>query len=177
MLAVATTMGDLRAIVLGEIVMHRSALALVLSLAAIGLYGCGKSDNEAAKVVSETHSDGSQGYTVTDGQGTKVTVNGAGDASGVPSYAPVYPGASIETTVNAPGKGGMVTFQTTASRDTIIAFYKKSAGSAGMQDVVNMSSEHMTSYSASNEKAKQALTVVAVDQGNGTHVQVNWGTN
>ena len=157
--------------------MRHTALCVVLGLAAIGLSGCGRSDDEAAKVVSETHSDGSQGYTVTDGHGTKVTVNAPGDASGVPSYAPVYPGASIETTVNAPGKGGMVTFQTTASRDTIIAFYKKSASSAGMKDVVNMASEHMTSYSAADEKSKQALTVVAVDQGNGTHVQVNWGNN
>jgi len=157
--------------------MHRSVLALVLSVAAIGLSGCGRNDDDAAKVVSENHSDGSQGYTVTDGHGTKVTVNAPGDASGVPSYAPIYPGASIETTVNAPGKGGMVTFQTTASRETVIAFYKKSAASSGMQDVVNMASEHMTSYSAANEKAKQGLTVVAVDAGNGTHVQVNWGTN
>jgi ABC-type Fe3+-hydroxamate transport system substrate-binding protein len=155
--------------------MQRPTIALVLALAAIALHGCGRSD-ESAKVTSSTNGSGGQTVTVNDGHGTQVTVNaGPGASASTPSYAPVYPGATIETSVSAPDKGGMVTFQTTASRDTIIAFYKKSAASAGMKDIVNTASEHMTSYSATDEKTHWGLTVVAVDQDNGTHVQLNWG--
>ncbi len=154
--------------------MPRPLLAIVLGLTVVGLAGCGRSDDDAAKVTTESHSDGTQTVTVTDNKGTQIAVAGPGATANMPGYAPLFPGATVLTTVTAPDKGGMVAFKTNATQEAVIAYYKKAATVAGMTDILNMSSGTTVSYSASDPKTKHGLTVVAVKGDDGTQVQVTW---
>ncbi|HTP76153.1 MAG TPA: hypothetical protein VMJ73_04165 [Rhizomicrobium sp.] len=153
--------------------MRRAVLLAVLSLSVAGLSGCGRND-DTPRVVTKTESNGTQSVTVTDNKGATVTVAGAGASANMPAYAPLYPGASVETTVTAPGKGGMVAFKTSAAPDAVIAFYKKSVSGAGFKDTLNMTSGDTMTYSATDEKGVHALNVVASKGDDGTQVQVTW---
>jgi hypothetical protein len=154
--------------------MRRAVLLAVLSLCAAGLSGCGKSD-DTTKVVTKTEGNGTQSVSVTDNKGATVTVSsGAGATTNMPAYAPIFPGASVETSVTAPGKGGMVAFKTSAAPEAVIAFYKKSVSGVGFKDTLNMTSGDTMTYSAADDKGVHVLNVVASKGGDGTQVQVTW---
>jgi hypothetical protein len=153
--------------------MRRAILLTALTLSIIALSGCGRKD-DSAKVERRTQSDGTQSMTVTDGKGTKVTIAGPGTTANMPSYAPMFPGATVEATVTAPNQGGMVTFKTSASTQEVIAFYKKSAAGAGFKDNLDMTSGDTVTFSASNPNGSHTFNVVATKSDDGTHAQVTW---
>ena len=152
--------------------MRRAILWTVLSLSLLGLAGCGRDDTP--KVKTGTDANGTQSVTVTDGKGTEVTMTGAGGSANMPAFAPLFPGASVESTITTPQKGGMVAFKTSASREDVIAFYKKAAAAAGMKDNVDMTSGDVISYSASSQPPSHSLNVTAAKSEDGTQVQVIW---
>ena len=152
--------------------MRRATLSVLLSLSVLGLAACGRDD--APKVKTATDANGTQTVTVTDGKGTEVTIAGAGGNASMPAFAPLFPGATVETSVTTPEKGGMVAFKTSSSREDVIDFYKKAAAAAGLKDNLNMSSGEAISYSASSEKPRHSLNVTAAKSEDGTQVQVIW---
>ena len=152
--------------------MRRAILLTVLSLSVLSLAGCGRDDTP--KVKTGTDANGTQTVTVTDGKGTQVTMTGPGGSANMPTFAPLYPGAIVETTITTPDKGGMVAFKTSATREDVIAFYKKAAAAAGLKDKMNMSSGDVVSYSASSQKPDHSLNITASKSDDGTQVQVIW---
>jgi hypothetical protein len=167
--------------------MRVSGFILPAALVALGLSGCGPSGDSKTvstpngTVTTETHNDGSQTYNFKDStSGTQVTMGtGAAANAKLPDYAPLYPGAAVETSVNASGsnEGGMVMFKTNASSQSVIDFYKKSAGSAGMSDVFNMTNGDTMSFSAHDTKTKHGFSVVATKADGATTVQVTWSNS
>ena len=153
--------------------MRRAVLLTALCLSVVALAGCGRKD-DSNKVETKTESDGTQSITVTDNKGTQVTMAGPGATANMPSYAPMFPGATVEATVTTPNKGGMVEFKTSASAQEIIAYYKKAAAGAGFKDNLDMTSGDAVTFSASNPNGSHALSVVATKNPDGTHAQVTW---
>lgn len=160
--------------------MRSSITTLTFAVAALALAACGPSGEKTVatgnggSVTSKTSMDGSQTIVAKDAQGNAVTMGtGAAASAKTPAYAPLYPGATVDTSVNA-GDGGMVSFKTTAAASSVIDFYKKSASSAGMANVFNMTSGDTMSFSARDEKTKHGFNVVATKADGGTTVQVTW---
>ena len=151
--------------------MRRLVFLTMLSLSLIGLAGCGRSDN-SVKVT--THSDGTQSVTVTDDKGTKVTVAGEGASANMPAYAPLFPGATVESTVTTPEKGGLVMFKTTAAAQDVIDFYKKSTSAAGYKEKFSMTTGDTMTFGAATENPEHSVNVTATKGDDGTQVQVTW---
>jgi hypothetical protein len=158
---------------MGSIFMRRAILLTILCLSAVGLAGCGRS-NDSVKVATKTQNDGTHTITVTDNKGTQVAMAGPGASANMPTYAPMFPGSSVETTVTVPNRGGMVAFKTKAAVEAVIAFYKKSLGASGFKDNLNMTSGDATTYSASDGQGAHTVNVVATKNADGTEVQVTW---
>jgi hypothetical protein len=163
--------------------MRSTITSLTFAVAAAALAACGPSGEKTVAtgnggtVTQKTGMDGSQTIVAKDAQGNAVTMGtGAAATAKTPAYAPVYPGATVETSVNASGsnEGGMVMFKTKASAASVIDFYKKSTASAGMASVLDMTSGDTKSYSAKDEKTSHTVTVVATKTGDETNVQVTW---
>jgi hypothetical protein len=85
--------------------------------------------------------DEGQKVTVADGEGGSATVRYGGDENGItapenlPAFAPVYPGAMIQSAVtgNEGEAKGMVTFLTEAKMADVLAFYKDKGAAAGLK--------------------------------------------
>lgn len=164
--------------------MRGSVFALSAAVLAFGISGCGPSGDSKTvstpngTVTTETHNDGSQTYNFKDStSGSQVTMGtGAAATAKMPEFAPLYPGATVETSVNAEGagKGGMVMFKTNASGVAVIDFYKKSASGAHLNDVTTITSGDTMTYGASDDKTKKSMSVVATKAEGGTQVQVTW---
>lgn len=85
--------------------------------------------------------DEGQSVTVADGEGGSATVRYGGDENGIaapdnlPAFAPVYPGAMIQSAVtgNEGEAKGMVTFLTEAKMAEVLAFYKEKGAAAGLK--------------------------------------------
>jgi hypothetical protein len=166
--------------------MRSRITSLTLAVAAVALVACGPSGEKTVAtgnggtVTQKTGLDGSQTLVAKDAQGNAVTMGtGAAASAKTPAYAPVYPGATIETSINAsgPNEGGMVMFKTNAPAATVIDFYKKSTASAGMASALDMTTGDTMSYSAKDEKTNHAVTVVATKDGAQTNVQVTWSNH
>ncbi|HEX2593446.1 MAG TPA: hypothetical protein VHL34_18230 [Rhizomicrobium sp.] len=163
----------------------RATITTVVFLAtAITLTGCGRSDektvttSDGSTVTAKTEGDGSASYVAksADGKTTVSMGTGAQANTKTPAYAPLFPGATVETSVNAGGEnaGGMVMFKTNATAASVIDFYKKSTAASGMSNVLDMTSGDSMSYSAKDEKTNHAVTVVATKADGATNVQLTW---
>lgn len=167
--------------------MRSTIASLTLAVAAVALVACGPSGNktvtaaDGSTVTAKTSGDGSASYVAksADGQTTVAMGTGAAASAKTPAYAPVFPGSTIETSVNAsgPNEGGMVMFKTNASAASVIDFYKKAAASAGMANVLDMTTADSVSYSAKYEKTNHAMTVIATKSGDDTNVQLSWSNH
>jgi hypothetical protein len=52
----------------------------------------------------------------------------------LPAYAKVYPGATVTSSMAIGDKGGILTYETTAPADMVMAFYKSAATAAKLTD-------------------------------------------
>lgn len=102
-------------------------------------------------------------------------------APGAPAFAVLYPGGSVDgpaTMAQSPaGPGGILTFTTDASPDTVVAFYRQRAEAAGLTTIASMSQSGASAYSAGDGAAGQGklLSVVATPVDDGpTSVQLSW---
>ena len=99
---------------------------------------------------------------------------------GAPAFAAVYPGAQIDspaTLASGPtGPGGLVTFTTEATPETVIAFYRQRAEAAGLSPVMAMNQGEARAYGAAARKENGATLQVVASPGEGglTSVQLSW---
>lgn len=100
------------------------------------------------------------------------------DASGQPAFAPVYPEAELTgpvTRAEGPaGPGGMAQFTTTATPDTVVAFYRQRAEAAGLATTSSLSQGETRGYKAANADGAASVEVVATPIGESTAVQLSW---
>ena len=143
--------------------------------------GC---DRHPAKTVQIKSKDGSvtisgndQHMTMTADDGkTKIEINtnGMGNQK-LPAFAPVYPGAQVQSSVAAQAAGGgTFSFVSSDAPEKVVAFYKNSAKSAGLVEKMTMTNDGNVTYMASNGDSKKTLQVIAVKSDTGSQVQVYW---
>lgn len=101
-------------------------------------------------------------------------------APGAPDFAVVYPGGSVSgpaTVARGPdgSPGGILSFTTDATPETVVAFYRQRAEAAGLSSVMAMDQGGARAYGAVGEDRRDKLHVVAtaVDDGP-TNVQLDW---
>jgi hypothetical protein len=89
----------------------------------------------------------------------------------------VYPGGKVRSTTIGAGKdgnGGTLSFETTASPATVIAWYKQKSASEGLSKSIDMNMGGTTMFTANADGGKKTLQVIAASSSNGAQVQVNW---
>ena len=101
-------------------------------------------------------------------------------APGAPAFAVVYPGGTVggpATVARGPdGPGGILSFTTEASPDSVIAFYRRHAEAVGLASVMAMNTGETRAYGAAAEDGSgKLLHVVATPSEDGpTSVQLDW---
>jgi len=157
------------------------AFATVLMIgAAVALSACGKNNTKTYSTGngSVTVSNSNDHMTITGSNGEKVEF-GTGTNAKLPSFLPLYPGATVQSSFTGNGKdgsGGVVTFQAHASPAEIIGFYKGKATAAGMAQTMTADMGGTSTYVAANDKTKQTMSVSATANADGSSVQLTWGT-
>ena len=101
-------------------------------------------------------------------------VEGSNDCSKKPDFAPIYAGAAIRVCssahFDATGKdAGTVAYGTSAAPATVLAWSRAEATRAGLAE--RMATDKM--FSAG--RADKTLMVMALPEGSGSKVTVNWG--
>jgi hypothetical protein len=104
----------------------------------------------------------------------------ADDGSGVPQFAALYPGATLDapmTTANGPsGPGGMATYTTAAPPEEVVAFYRQRAEEAGLAPMMAMNQGEARAYSAAtgSPNGPSIQVVASPAEGGMTSVQLSW---
>lgn len=149
------------------------------ALAAVSLAGCGKKEESGKPSVTVTPG----GYTARSKDGTVSVVTAAAAAAAnakVPAFAPLYPGARVESVMDGIGNdkahGGTVVYKIDASPEKVVDFYKDKATAGGFKTEMdsNMGAAHM--FAAKDEASGEAVQVIASASGDGSSVQVIWAT-
>ena len=158
----------------------RAFVAVAMIGAAVGLTACGKSDTKTYSTGngSVTVSNSSDHMTITGSNGEKAEF-GTGTNAKLPAFLPLYPGATVQSSITGNGKdgsGGMVAFQAHASPADIIGFYKTKATAAGMGQTMAADIGGTSTYVAANDKTRQTMSVSATKSADGSSVQLTWGT-
>lgn len=151
--------------------------------AAVALAGCGKKDEKT--VYSDggntiTQSQSGDHMTVTGQNGEKMEFGtGAGAASKLPAYAPLYPGATVTSSFSGAGKegsGGSLAFHTTAAPADVIAFYKDKAAGGGLKQTMNADMNGTMMFTAQNDDNKTQVSITATKGADGTEGQITWSS-
>lgn len=101
-------------------------------------------------------------------------------APGAPAFAVIYPGGAPSgpaTVARGPdGPGGILSFTTDASPETVIDFYRRRAEAAGLASVMAMNTGDARAYGAAAEDGSgKLLRIVATPVEDGpTSVQLDW---
>jgi hypothetical protein len=150
----------------------RIVIFAALAAAAVSMAGCGKKEEKGLQVTSG-------GQTVTVGEdGVKVAAKG--EQAGAPDFAPIYPGAKVESIVTGIGQaggatsGGMASLSVSATPQQVIDFYRTSAANAGLKAGMDMGSGGGASFSASDEATKRMVQVIVSPAGDKSNVQLIW---
>jgi hypothetical protein len=157
----------------------RAFVTVVMIGAAVGLTACGKSDTKTYSTGNGnvTVSNANDHMTITGSNGEKVEF-GTGTNAKLPTFLPLYPGATVQSSFTGNGKdgsGGVVTFHAHAAPADIIGFYKSRSTAAGMAQTMTADMGATSTYVAANDKTKQTVSVSATKGGDGTTVQLTWG--
>lgn len=113
--------------------------------------------------------DGKSTATITTG------ATGAGPAN-LPAFAPVYPGAKIETSMQGSGpegSGGVLVMTTPDAPDKVAAFYDAQISAAGLGDVTRLTTNDMRMIGGSaGEKGPSANVTITPNPGGGTQINL-----
>lgn len=162
----------------------KQTLAATAVMAALAVSGCGNGERAAtpdaapvaaADPVGPARADASPA--VAGGR----PMTGELASPGAPDFAVVYPGARTDgpaTLAQGPvGPGGIVSFKTDASPETVIAFYRQRAEAGGLTPITAMNQGEARAYSAGDgaEGRGKLISVVASPVEDGTtSVQLSW---
>ena len=105
--------------------------------------------------------------------------NPAPTSTGHPDFAEVYPGARVEgapVSAGGPsGPGGLVSFTTDATPETVIDFYRERAEASGLSPMSALNQGDTRGYAAIRQDTGASVNVVASPvAGAGTSVQLTW---
>ena len=91
----------------------------------------------------------------------------------MPSYAAIYPGGDVKAvvTMSQPAPGTMVSYTTNAGTEDVIAFYKKNAEAASLQNINEIRMSVAWQFSAQKPNAEHAITVTITTERGVTAVQ------
>ena len=80
----------------------------------------------------------------------------------MPSYAAIYPGGDVKAvvTISQPATGTMISYTTNASTEDVIAFYKKNAEAASLENINEMNMSVAWQFSAQKPNSQHAITVM-----------------
>lgn len=102
-------------------------------------------------------------------QGTVTMQTGSTVPADFPADVPIYPGASVESSVNASGPEGggwVVGFKTADGPDKVSAFYKEKLGaSLANKAEMNMNGEIMLVYGSPDEKRSVQVMIKGAEGG------------
>lgn len=162
--------------------------SLVAASAVLLLAACGKAEESEtptpvepeAKAEAPATPTGPLGpdQTIT-ADGATVSVGAAASKVTTPAYAPLYPGATVLTSVvgeSGVGKGGSVTYRATANPAAIIDFYEGKVKAAGKPVTMNaeMGANVRMLTAGDSGDGKGAMQVIASPSGSGSEVQLTW---
>lgn len=148
---------------------------LMIATATLALAACGGektvySDTEGNEVKVTREGDGETSeieIKSADGSATVNIDNGGTDAK-LPLGLSVYPGATVVSTMtsNSNGKtGGMVVMQSSADRDTVVAWYRKTVEAKGFKIESEITTQDMKAISGSKDGGSFSLQVVPAESG------------
>jgi len=151
-----------------------------LMVAAVSLAACGKTEDGGKPAVTATPG----GYTVKNEDGSATVSTGAqaaaAAASGLPDYAPLFPGAKVENTISTvsseggDAEGATVTYTVDVAPVKVIDFYKDRARTAGFKTQMDANMGAALMFVASDEATKRGLQVIASGKGESASVVVTW---
>lgn len=148
-----------------------------LAVAAVSLGACGKKPDNDKPTVTATPG----GYTVksNDGTATVTTGVGAAAAASLPAFAPVYPGAAIQSSAAGIGddktNGGMVVFTTPEAPDKVLAFYRDKAKANGLKTQLDADMGAAKQFAANDEATGRVIQVIVSGAAGVSQVQLIWG--
>lgn len=99
---------------------------------------------------------------------------------GAPAFAVLYPGAQADgapIAANGPGgPGGLITFNTDADPEAVVAFYRQRAEQAGLASIMAMNQGEARAYgaAASGDKGASLQVVASPGEDGLTSVQLSW---
>ena len=126
------------------------------------LAGCGPGTPKEGEARIDTKAGTA---TVNLGEGA-VTTLGTQAPPNLPAYAPVYPGATIQSSVNGIGGGplsGMLALTTPDPADKVLAFYKKAAADAGLKMETEATTGQLKTFVARDGDKVANLTLAPQD--------------
>lgn len=154
-----------------------------MALAALALAACSGAESEER---TETRVDGGtirtegSGENTTaiietdDGAGAVIGAGAAAEADSGPIFARPYPGSRVVSSVTSPSDdAGLITFQTDAPVDTVIAYYRERADEAGFNSLAEMTMGGSRHFGAEAPSGGEFNVVVQPQDGQST-VTVTW---
>ena len=155
----------------------RQAVSSVLLAVAFGLAACGQSGTIVSTPggTVTTSADGST-TTVTGPNGETAQFGaGAASAAQLPDFLPLYPGAKVLSSINAPQagmQGGSVVFETNASPAEVVAFYKQRATAQGLNEALSSTDGSDMTYMAGKDQTM--MQVIASKGTVATEIVLSW---
>ncbi len=162
----------------------KRTLAATALMTALALAGCGdRGADERAEAAPDAAEEVAAAVEVAAAPAAAPTAAMRGEpaAPGAPAFAVLYPGARPEgpaTVAQGPvGPGGIVSFTTDASPETVIAFYRQRAEAGGLRPITAMNQGEARAYSAgdgANGNGKLLSVVATPVEDGATNVQLSW---
>lgn len=159
----------------------KSNLAVVAVILTVAIAGC---DRRAAPSVADAPAASASAATTTPQAPTPTGTSSAPAATPVsarettPDFAVVYPDGEVEgaplIAAGDAGPGGVVTFTTPATPDTVIAFYRQRAEAAGLAPMMSLNQGEARAYGALKQASGASVNVVASPVADKTSVQLTW---
>jgi hypothetical protein len=164
----------------------------VAAVAALSLAACGKKEEKTGVSVSSggvtvRGKDGAVVTSTNDGtvvikgkDGQTVMASGPNAKAAMPSFAPLYPGATIESSIagltseDKKADGGAVTYSVKATPQEIVAFYKEKAKAAGLTPKMETNMGSSAMYAAEGSSADKGFQVIASSGEGTTSVTLTW---
>jgi hypothetical protein len=156
-------------------------LAAAALTAAMALTGCSVAPTDEAASAEDAAVDAAAADAAPAAAAPVATTAAAPAAPGAPAFAVIYPGGAVDgpaTMARGPtGPGGILTFTTDASPETVVAFYRERAEMTGLTTIASLNQPGASAYSAGDgaDGRGQLLNVVATPvDGGPTSVQLSW---
>jgi hypothetical protein len=155
----------------------RLTIGSAILVIGLGLAGCGQSSTTTVATPEgtvRTSADGST-TTLTGASGPSATFGAGATATQLPDFLPLYPGAKVLSSINAPQagmQGGSVAFETNASPAEVVTFYKQKAAAQGLAETLSSTETDGMTYMASKDQTM--VQVIASKGTNSTEIVLSW---